>query len=131
MASSDSILLVRVQTTASAEPCLLLYSLTQECPDVVRLLAAHVNSAFEGAPFLAIRVQTTGSEGPHKDGQNSHLPPLVCNLSPGAPGGTWTEDPSGKLFHEMPRWGDATGTIADGVSLSLECEDPVACGHSW
>ena len=79
-----------------------LYSLTQECPDVVRLLAAHVNSAFEGAPFLAIRVQTSGSEGLHKDGQNSHLPSLVCNLSPGAPGGTWTEDPCGKLFMRCP-----------------------------
>ena len=96
-----------------------LYSLTQECPDVVRLLAAHVNSAFDGAPFLAIRVQITGGEGPHKDGQNSHLPSLVCNLSPGAPGGTWTEDPCGKLFMRCPDGMMRPGRLLTGAHYRL------------
>ncbi|CAE7755680.1 unnamed protein product [Symbiodinium necroappetens] len=96
-----------------------LYPVTQECPDVVRLLVAHVNSAFEGAPFLAIRVQTSGSEGPHKDGQNSHLPSLVCNLSPGTPGGTWTEDPDGKLFMRCPDGVMRLGRLLMGTHYRL------------
>ncbi|CAE7870840.1 unnamed protein product [Symbiodinium microadriaticum] len=56
---------------------------------------------------------------PHKDVQNTYLPSLVCNLSPGAPGGTWVEDSQGTHLKSCSDGEVRRGRIVQGDSYRI------------
>eukprot|EP00439_Symbiodinium_sp_Y106_P062402 s29_g9.t1 len=68
---------------------------TRDFPEATRLLASFLAQEFPGEDFLTLQVERNKPATPHKDLQNSYFPSLLCNLTPGAPGGAWVEDPDG------------------------------------
>ena len=71
---------------------------TQDYENEVKMFTAFIRSHFPQDPFLTIQLQRSCPQWPHKDNQNSYFPTLLCNLSPGAPGGTWIEHSEGSRW---------------------------------
>ena len=85
---------------------------TREFPEAARLLASFLAQEFPGEDFLTLQVERNKPATPHKDLQNSFFPSLLCNLTPGAPGGTWVEDPDGDQLRHC-----SDGTVRRGRML--------------
>ena len=88
---------------------------------LVRESAVYTTSAvsFGEASPLTIRLQMNEGTVPHKDVQNTYLPSLVCNLSPGAPGGTWVEDSQGTHLKSCSDGEVRRGRIVQGDSYRI------------
>ena len=65
-------------------------------------------------PFLALEVKWSRDTSVHKDSQNSHCATLLCNLSEGAPGGTWIENAAGNVWMQCPDDRTRCGSVLRG-----------------
>ncbi|CAE7264514.1 unnamed protein product [Symbiodinium sp. CCMP2456] len=92
---------------------------TKGFPETVRLLAAFMRREFPGSNFMAMQVQLNQELQPHKDVKNTALPTLICNLSPGAPGGTWVEHPEGTIRMLCADGLERRGHILSGTAYKL------------
>ncbi|OLP91304.1 hypothetical protein AK812_SmicGene27013 [Symbiodinium microadriaticum] len=102
---------VRVKTGAHSE--------TKDFPQLVSVFTRYIRQQFPDAPFLTFRLQMNEGASPHKDAQNTYLPSLVCNLSPGAPGGTWVEDSQGAHLKGCSDGEVRRGRIVQGESYRI------------
>ena len=94
-------------------------ALTHEYPEATKLLTQHLSQEFAGDAFLTVQLQRNKCMDPHKDTRNSALPTLFCNLSPGAPGGTWVEDTAGDVMRLCPDGIRRPGRILEGKRYRL------------
>ncbi|CAE7787727.1 ebh [Symbiodinium sp. CCMP2456] len=92
---------------------------TARYPWTCKLLARFLAEEFPGDSFLTMRLQKNVMTQPHKDSQNTFLPSLLCNLSPGAPGGTWVEDVQGTTWMPCPDGVDRPGRVLQGRKYRL------------
>ena len=102
---------VRVKTGVHSE--------TKDYPQLAGVFTQYLKRRFPDAPFLTIRLQMNEGTVPHKDVQNTYLPSLVCNLSPGAPGGTWVEDSRGTHLKSCSDGEVRRGRIVQGDSYRI------------
>jgi len=92
---------------------------TTKYPHTCKLLTRFLAEEFPGDSFLTLRLQKNVRTHPHKDSQNTFLPSLLCNLSPGAPGGTWVEDGQGTTWMTCPDGIGRSGRVLQGRKYRL------------
>ena len=102
---------VRVKTGVHSE--------TKDFPQLVSVFTRYIRQQFPDAPFLTFRLQMNEGTSPHKDAQNTYLPSLICNLSPGAPGGTWVEDSRGTHLKSCSDGEVRRGCVIQGESYRI------------
>ena len=96
-----------------------VHSETKDYPQLAAVFTRYIKRCFPDASFLTFRLQMNEGTVPHKDVQNTYLPSLVCNLSPGAPGGTWVEDSRGTHFKNCSDGEVRRGRIVQGDSYRI------------